>query len=466
MVAQVPLSAAPAERPNILFILTDDMGYGDLGCYGSSQIKTPHIDRLAAAGVRFSQAYVSGNVCAPSRAGLLTGRYQQRFGFEHNLTHPKHVKPEAIGIPLDEVLISDRMQQLGYQTGMIGKWHVGQSVDGHHPNARGFDYFFGMLGGGHPYFPTPQKNDLLRNREKVTEIVTPYLTDWFTLEAIDFMERSRKHSGGHPWFLYLSYNTPHTPLQAKPEDVAAFQHIPKKGRQTYCAMQKCLDEKVGQLLAYLKKSGQLENTLIVLTNDNGGSVNASHALNAPLDGMKGMMLEGGIRVPMIMHWPGKLEAGKTYPHPVISLDLTPTFVGLAGGKVEEEMLGKGKRAKKRIRDGVDLMPYLRTNGQEVAANQPHQTLYWRMSLRGAAIRDGDWKLVQLPHHPVMLFDLSQDISEQNNLASKHPEKVAELIAKHHDWTETFESDPLWTTGPYWSRYNDHLYELDYQLTQP
>ena len=447
-----------AERPNILFVFADDMGYGDLGCYGSTQVNTPNLDSLAKGGMKFTAAYAPGCVCAPSRAGLLTGRYQNRFGFEHNLSVPAHVKPEAVGIPLDEILMSDRLKKLGYHTGAIGKWHVGEHLPEHHPNARGFDYFYGMLGGGHSYFPTAKNSKILRNKEKVTEFKSAYLTDSFTDEAIGFM----KPDGDKPWFLYLSYNSPHTPMQAKEEDLAKYPGIKEKRRQIYCAMQDSMDQNIGRMLEHLKTTKQFENTLIVFFNDNGGSVGASSALNAPLNGMKGMLLEGGIRVPMIMHWPGKIKADSVFEKPVIGLDFTPTFVGVAGGEVVEEMIGKGKKSRKRIRDGVDLMPYI----QGEKTGSPHDALYWRIALRGSAIRQGDWKLIQTPHNPTMLFNLKEDISEQTNLALKMPDKVKQMTTDYHIWAESLEKNPMWISNVFWSKYNRGLYDKKYQLTQP
>lgn len=447
------------DKPNILFILADDMGYGDLGCYGSTQVKTPNLDALAAKGVRFTDAYVSASVCAPSRAGILTGRYQERFGFEHNLSSPSHVKPERVGIPLDETLMSDRLKKLGYRTGVIGKWHVGEHLDEHHPNARGFDFFFGMLGGGHTYWPTVEKNKLLRNKERIKEVRTPYLTDWFSREAEDYIERNKDK----PWFLYLSYNTPHTPMQAKKEDLEAYAHITPKRRQTYCAMQKCMDDNIGLMIKKLKATGQYENTLIVFMSDNGGSVTASSAINAPLNGMKGTFLEGGLRSPMIMHWPKGLKSS-TYKKPVISLDLTPTFVHLAGGKIEPETIGKGKKAYLRIHDGVNLIPHLTDPAMKDKA--PHKALFWRMALRGSAVRVGDWKLIQTPHHATMLFNLANDQSEQKNLANEMPEKVTELTQQYADWAESLKANPFWISGNFWSKYNRKLYDIEYELTQP
>lgn len=457
-VEEVRRGPPPAPRPNILLIVADDMGYGDLGCYGSTQIATPHLDALARGGVRFTDGYVSAPVCAPSRAGLLTGRYQERFGFEHNLSTPEHVKAEHVGIPLDEVLVSDRLKGLGYRTGLVGKWHVGQATPEHRPNARGFDSFFGMLVGSHGYWPKPGKNRLWGDTEPVTEIRTPYLTDWFTLEARDFVTAG----GDEPWFLFLSYNTPHTPMEAKDEDLARYAHITPERRRTYCAMQHNMDENIGRLVEALRESGQLEDTLIVFMSDNGGSVTSSSAINAPLNGMKGTFLEGGIRVPLLMHWPAGLAAGRVCTEPIISLDLAPTFMGLAGGAIEEETVGAGKRARVRRRDGVDLMPHLR--GQ--APSPPHDTLYWRMALRGSAVRRGDWKLIQTPHHPTMLFNLAEDLSEQNNLAAVHPDKVAELTRAFADWSEGLAANPMWISAPRWSRYNRRLYDQEYEVVQP
>lgn len=448
-------AAVADQRPNLLIILTDDMGYGDLSCYGSTQIQTPNIDQLFAAGVNCTQGYVSSNVCSPSRAGLLTGRYQNRFGYEDNLTVLPHVKPEWCGIPADQPLVSERLQQGGYRTGIIGKWHLGESVPEHHPNARGFEYFFGFLGGQHGYFPTANKNKLLRNQTPVTEIAEPYLTDWLTSDAINFMNAQ----DDRPWFLYLSYNTPHAPLQAKEDDLAKYADVKPLKRRTYCAMQDCLDQNIGRLVQAMQENGTWENTLILFCSDNGGSVNASFALNAPLNGMKGMYLEGGVRVPMAWVWPSKLPAGQRYDHPITALDAMPTFLAAADIDWSPEL---GKKETPRIYDGVDVVPYLL--GENRSA--PHPQLWWRRSLRGGSIREGDWKLVATGHHVPMLFNLKEDISERRNLAFDHPERLAELYRKLHQWEVSFERDPIFTTGPYWANYNYRLYEKEYQLTQP
>lgn len=453
----------PGARPNILLIVADDMGYGDLSCYGSLQIQTPNLDRLAASGVRCTDGYVSGCVCAPSRAGLLTGRYGSRFGFEHNLSRPDYLQPEFAGIPLDEPLISDRLKALGYRTGLVGKWHAGESVDGHHPNARGFDEFFGMLNGHHDYFPAPEKNRLLRNRENVTEIRTPYLTDWFTLEAMDFIRRGEPATT--PWFLYLAYNTPHSPMQAKESDLAAYAHIQPKARQAYCAMQRSMDENIGRLLALLEERGESENTLIVFISDNGGSVEVSHAVNAPLRGTKGTFLEGGIRVPTIFRWPARL-APRVYEQPVISLDFMATFVTAAGGTppragVRTERAGRNEK-NGPIYDSLDLVPYFRGEKE----GEPHELLFWRTSQRGKAVRKGRWKLVEPNSQLPQLYDLSADISETVNLIHEHPAVAQELLADRLAWELTCERSPMFMSGAYWSGYNARLYAKEYALAQP
>ena len=314
------------------------MGYGDLGCYGSKQIETPALDQLAADGIRCTDGYVAANVCAPSRAGLMTGRYPQRFGFEHNLNRDFPTFPERLGIPKGQKTIADHLKTAGYRTGLVGKWHVGDSIPEMLPNARGFDFFFGMHNGSHDYFPTPENNHLMRNQDPVTQIRTPYLTDWFTDEAIDFVQKKDES----PWFLFLSYNTPHTPMQAKEEDLARFAHIPNKRRRTYAAMQSCMDQNVAKILKTLQSNGQLENTLIVFFSDNGGSVTASAACNAPLRGMKGAFLEGGIRVPFIWHWPAGLPSGTEFNQPFSSLDILPTFMAAADAEMPPRVTGKAK----------------------------------------------------------------------------------------------------------------------------
>ncbi|MFG0289253.1 MAG: sulfatase-like hydrolase/transferase [Rhodopirellula sp. JB044] len=444
-------------RPNLVIILADDMGYGDMSCYGSQQIRTPHIDDLASGGVRCTNGYVSGVVCAPSRAGLMTGRYQNRFGFEHNIVGAAdYYNADHVGLPTDEITIADRLKAIGYRTACIGKWHLGNR-DAMHPNSRGFDYYFGRL-KGHGYFPKVKDKSIYRQRAPVDRIDVPYTTDWYTAEAIDFIGRT---PGNKPFFLYLAHDTPHTPLQAKEVDLARYAYIEHKARRTLCAMQDCLDQNVGRLIKHLKDTGQFENTLIVFCSDNGGVVNSTnHSINAPLRGQKSMFTDGGMHVPFIFSWPsGGIPRGELYEQPFISLDLLPTFLAAAG---EPWKLKAGKENGK-IYDGVNLLPFLRG---ERGGEHPHETLFWRITHRGAAVRHGDWKLVRTPHLPPQLYDLSNDISEVNDLACTRPEVTRELMLKLAQWEFSFKHTPRWFSSNGWMKSILNVYEADYPLMQP
>ncbi|MGK0155826.1 MAG: arylsulfatase A-like enzyme [Neolewinella sp.] len=454
--------------PNVLVIVADDMGYGDLGCYGSKQIATPNLDALAASGARCTDGYVSASVCAPSRAGLLTGRYQNRFGFEHNLISDASVYSEgSLSIPQDEQTIADRLSTLGYATACIGKWHVGEHLDWQLPNQRGFDYFFGMRNGSHGYFPKPGKHRLYRNHQKVQTIDEPYLTDWFTSESIAFIERheakQKDEQSDKPWFVYLSYNTPHAPMQCKQQDYDAASHVKNERRRKYVAMQHCMDQNIGRIRQFLDERELTDDTLIVFLSDNGGSVYASSAINAPLRGEKGTFLEGGLRVPMIWSWPGHIEPKQTYQQPVISLDILPTVLAAAGSAIEPEAIGKGRRQTRRIYDGVDLLPFF---GAKQPPGAPHESLCWRMMMRGAAVRQGQWKLVRTPFAPPQLYNLNSDIGEQHNLAAEQPSRVTELMAVLTKWEESHERPPMWSSAVMWSAFNRKFYSKTYQLVQP
>ncbi|MCP4512761.1 MAG: sulfatase-like hydrolase/transferase [Fuerstiella sp.] len=473
VIAGMPLlfcepASAEDRRPNVLFIFADDMGYGDLGFTGSTQIKTPNLDALAQGGIVFPQAYVTAPVCGPSRAGLLTGRYQQRFGFEANPGGGESIRQDMVGLHVREKTLGDRMRACGYHTACIGKWHMG-SDDHFYPTQRGFDYFFGMRGGGHRYildlnpstpgwYPTFA---LERMGKRLDRIEVPYLTDWFTEEATDYMDR-RAQEGDQPWFMYVCYNCPHGPLEAKEEDIARYGHVEHKGRRTYCAMLDCFDQNVGKLVATLKENGQYDNTVIFFLNDNGGSVETVHAINAPFWGTKGSFYEGGIRVPMFLHSPKRFKPG-TYPHPVISVDVMPTLVALGGGSLEPEIIRKGKKQVPVIYDGVDLLPYL---AGDKADERPHDKLYWRIMSHGGAMRDGDWKLIFTPHDPPQLYDLSRDIAERDDLAAGHSEIVARMMDDHNQWCGSHERAPLWLGSPSWYSFSRKNHRKDYQLTQP
>jgi len=335
-----------SSRPNILLIVVDDLGYGDIGVQGGKAVPTPNIDKLARSGIRFTSGYVSAPYCSPSRAGMLTGRYQTRFGHEFN---PHEGVEAKLGLPLDQRTMADLLRAAGYATGLIGKWHLGFSKN-HHPQARGFDDFFGFLVGGHNYalrkdaepkFSSVYSYNLLyRGREP--QKVDGFATDLFTDEAIGFMKRNQEK----PWFLYLAYNAPHTPLEISAklkERVPA--DVKDPDRRGYLALLIGLDDAVGRIMAHLRDSGADENTLVIFLSDNGGSGVApflayNTGVNRPLRGNKGQTLEGGIRVPFFIAWKGKLPAGKTYDFPVIALDILPTACALAGAKTPKNVDGE------------------------------------------------------------------------------------------------------------------------------
>ncbi|SDM32674.1 Arylsulfatase A [Pedobacter steynii] len=413
-------------KPNVIVIVSDDAGYADFGCYGGTQIPTPNIDAIARQGIRFTDAYVSASVCAPSRAGILTGRYQQRFGFEHNTS----VKVAAgyqlsdVGMDTAERTIGNEMQDNGYRTIAIGKWHQGAEQK-HFPLRRGFDEFYGFTGGHRDFFAykgaRKKEYALYDNQKEVPEQEITYLTDMFTDKASAFIAKNKSN----PFFMYLSYNAVHTPMNARKDLMERFANIPDSGRRAYAAMMTSLDEGVGRVLNAIKANGLEENTIVVFINDNGGAtVNSSD--NGVLRGMKGSKWEGGIRVAMMMKWPGHLAANQTDHRPVISLDILPTVLAA----------GKGKQKGQKKLDGVNLLPYL-TSGNKA---KPHQALYWRRGV-AAAIRSASWKLIRVKDK-VLLFDLSKDISENNNLSEKYPAKVKELMAMLSHWEKGLD-EPHW-----------------------
>jgi arylsulfatase A-like enzyme len=422
-------SAAQPEKPNILFIVADDLGYADVGFHGCKDIPTPHLDALAKSGVRFTNGYVSGPYCSPTRAGLMTGRYQTRFGHEFNPGGNQ-------GLPLSEMTIADRLKAAGYATGLVGKWHLG-SLPQFHPQKRGFDEFFGFLGGAHDYF---RSAGILRGEEPVK--VLDYTTDAFGREAVAFIERHR----AEPWFLYLAFNAVHTPMQATDDRLARFPGIDDRQRRTYDAMTLALDEAVGVLLKKLVDTGLERKTLVMFISDNGGptmpgtTINGSR--NDPLRGSKRTTLEGGIRVPFVISWPGRLKPG-VYDQPVIQLDAHVT--ALAAARVEVRPQWK--------LDGVNLLPHL--NGERT--DPPHDALYWRFGQQ-MAIRMGDYKLVRYDsnadtrsgdrNQPVTcarLYRLSDDVGETKDLAAAMPDKVKKLQSKWDAWNMTLVP-PLWGGG--------------------
>jgi arylsulfatase A-like enzyme len=410
-----------AVRPNVVVILADDLGYGELGVQGCRDIPTPHIDSIAHNGMRFTSGYVSCPVCAPTRAGLMTGRYQQRFGFETNPGPEEHADPK-FGLPREEATLAERLKSLGYATGMVGKWHLGYRAE-LQPTQRGFDEFFGFLGGATDYLPGARRSGrILRGTEVVDE--PEYLTDAFAREAVSFIDRHSQQ----PFFLYLPFNAVHGPLQATDGYLQRFPNIEDTKRHTFAAMTAAMDDAVGRVLNELRRHKLEENTLIFFLSDNGGPTPQTTSSNGPLRGYKGQVYEGGIRVPFMVQWKGRIAAGKVYEAPVIALDIHPTVLAAVGESINPEW---------RL-DGVNLLPYL--FGER--SDPPHDTLYWRFRTQ-RAIRQGEWKLVMSNRTGTWeLYNLVEDIGEQRDLAAQKPEKVRELAAAWEAWNSEL-MEPLW-----------------------
>jgi len=427
---------ARKNQPNIIVIVSDDMGYADLGCQGCKDIATPNIDSIAQNGIRFTDGHVSCPVCSPTRAGLATGRYQQRFGHEFNTGPPPGGLQDHVGLPLTEITIADVLKSAGYVTGAIGKWHLGMAPH-FHPFKRGYDEFFGFLHGGHSYIDPGLGtfNPVLRGTEPVDE--KEYLTDAFSREAVAFIERHHDK----PFFLYLTYNAVHTPLQAPPRYQDSFKEISDPKRRVYAGMLTALDEGIGKVLAKLRELGIYQDTLLFFFSDNGGPTPANGSSNGPLRATKGTMYEGGIRVPFMIQWPSRLKAGQIYEHSVISLDILPTAAAAAAAQLPKD----------RKIDGVNLLPYLasepfRSGRSGPAApdgmkTPPHEILFWRMGQNHAA-RKGSWKLVTMGTQ-TELFDLASDIGESRDLSSAQPEVLKELQRAFDKWNAQM-AEPLWT----------------------
>jgi arylsulfatase A-like enzyme len=402
---------AVPQKPNIVVILSDDAGYADFSMQGAKDFPTPNIDSIAASGVRFTSGYASAPVCSPSRAGLLTGRYQTRFGHELNIP-PNY--SESNGLPLSEKTIADAMKLAGYQTIALGKWHLGYAPK-FHPLSRGFDDFYGFLQGSRSYFPLKKPtglNRMLRDREPAKEDFT-YTTDDLAAKAADYIRQNK----GRPFFMYLAFNAVHAPFQALSSDLENVKGLDPH-RATMSAMIRALDRGVGVVLNELKQQGLTGNTLVFFVNDNGGAHFPDYCNNHPLHGYKGSTWEGGIRVPFAVKWPGNIPAGKINDQPVLLLDIMPTAMAAAGvAKPPGHPL-----------DGVNLLPFLA--GHNKAA--PHDALFWRYGKNYAA-RLGDWKLTDTDNSGVMLFNLAEDIGETHDLSQQEPGKLKELEAAYAKW---------------------------------
>jgi arylsulfatase A-like enzyme len=428
-VAAVVLSAAAAaagKKPNVIVFLSDDVGYGEYGFQGNKTIPTPHIDSIAKNGVRFTAGYVAATYCSPCRAGLMTGRYPTRFGHEFNEGGATGVGKGAVpfGLPLTEKTFADRLKELGYATCAVGKWHLGGG-EKYLPTARGFDEFYGTVANT-PFFNPPNFID-----SRVSPKVTPvkddsfYTTDAYGERAADWIGKQK----GKPFFLYLPFNAQHAPLQATKKYLDRFPTL-EGDRKTFSAMMSAMDDAVGKVLDKVKEIGEENNTLVFFFSDNGGPTKQTTSGNGPLRGFKATTLEGGTRVPFCAQWKGVIPAGSTFDHPIQNLDLLPTAVVAAGGKVDPAWK----------LDGVDLLPHLTGKVKE----PPHQTLYWRFGQQWA-IRKGDFKLVASNIdgvNKVLLYNLKDDIGETKDLSEQMPEKAKELKADWDKWSKE-QMDPLW-----------------------
>lgn len=392
------------QAPNVLVILADDLGYGDLGITGCKDIRTPNIDRLAAGGVFCTDGHVAASVCAPSRCGLLTGLAPARQGFEAN---------QDMLLPGSRT-IARTLRDHGYTTLGVGKWHMGPD-----PLAMGFDHFTGLAGGGRSYFPsakTDKDGRITRDGKDAESDGWTYLTDFLTDEG---MRLVKQRDLAKPFFLYMSYTTPHTPLEPRADHLAAYAGITNKGRRNYAAMVASLDEEVGQWLDFLEKENLARRTIIVFLSDNGGAT-INHSDNGPWRGMKGSYWEGGQRVPFIVSWPGTLKPG-SYEKAVTILDLLPTALGASG------------RSCPQATDGVNLLPFL--SGRDPGT--PHERLYWRFGVCSAA-RDNTLMLIRTREedgrvHAVTLFDLATDPGQTKDLAASRPEDTKRLLAQLDQW---------------------------------
>jgi len=410
-------TAQSRRRPNIVVIVSDDQGYADVSYnkLHSEPVATPHTDALAKSGVTCRFGYTTGAVCSPTRAGLMTGRYQQRFGIYT-------AGAGGSGVPLDEVMFPEYLKKAGYVSGAFGKWHLGLTAP-YNPVNRGFDEFYGFMGrGAHDYFDLTIDNKkhgspIYRNLNPIND--KGYLTERITDEAVSFIDKHKDK----PFFAYVAYNAVHAPAQAPEEDIKKYD-TGDPARDILMAMLKHLDDGVGRIIETVKKAGVYENTLIFYLSDNGGS-KAMHADNTPLRGFKQQEYEGGVHVPFIVSWPGRLKAGTHCDAPVASIDILPTAVAAAGVELPKD----------RIFDGKNILGAL-----EGKTDKVHDFICWNSGDGDWAIRYGQWKLVGIKAK-TELFNLKTDLSETTDLAQKHPEKVVELKKVYNRWLDEM-GEPL------------------------
>ena len=433
------------DKPNLIVIMTDDMGYADVGFNGCKDIPTPNIDSIAYNGAHIVNGYVSFPVCGPSRAGFITGRYQDRFGFTTNPT----IDPtnDIAGLPLDEKTIAEVLHKEGYKSAIVGKWHLGTHPN-FHPLKRGFDYFYGFLSGGHNYFMNQLTIENLENvkskwawyKTKLREnhktlefedYKTDYLTDELSEAGLRFINKQAENN--QSFFLFLAYNAPHTPMHATEKYLSRFPDIEDKKRKTYAAMVSAVDDGIGLVLEALKENGQIENTIIVFLSDNGGAHNNA-SQNTPLRGTKGSVYEGGLRVPFAMQWKGVIPANTSYEESVSSLDIMASIVDILDIKTNP----------KKPLDGVNIIPYL--TGKKKGA--PHEYLFWRKWEQNAmAAINADYKLLKVKKNAeTEFYNLKKDVSEKENIKGSNSKKVQEIQKEWDKWNVQLKDRVFPTLG--------------------
>jgi len=474
-------------RPNIIIMMADDLGKSEVSIYGHSKVSTPNIDSIGIEGVTFTDGYVTSPICSPSRAGMLTGRYQQRFGYEvqphdrypHNMleflgfkyfvdtdgwnlpdideiSYPTQEEIDKQGLPPSEITLGELLQPVGYQTAMIGKWHLGYG-DHAVPHNRGFDYAYGfyeafswyvddvknpdVVGHHHDLFIDPYiwgkersgTAAITRNGEVVIE--EEYLTDKIGSEAVQFIEENKNQ----PFLLYIPFNAPHTPFQVTRKYYDRFPHIDDENKRVYYAMISAMDDAIGSIMDKVKKERLEENTIVFFLSDNGGATYTNATTNHPLKGGKMSDFEGGLNVPFLMKWKGQIPEGITYSKPVSSLDVFVTAAEIAGIPLPND----------RKYDGVNLVPFL--TGENIG--KPHEAIYWRAEYN-KIIRKGDWKLIMNELNGYeLLYDLKSDKEEKQNVIAEYPEVVADLKAGFKSWNRTLSK-------PLWPRIMDYEYTID------
>jgi arylsulfatase A len=437
----VATSEAPSERPNVIVILTDDQGSVDAGCYGAQDLQTPHIDSLAARGVRFTQFYSAAPVCSPSRAGLLTGRYPLRAGLVGNAGS----RAGTAGMPTEQTTLAEMFKAAGYATGHIGKWHLGFTPETM-PNGQGFDYSFGHMGGcidsySHFfYWQGPNSHDLYRNGVEV-HYPGRFFADLMVEEAAQFLRKHREQ----PFFLYFALNMPHYPYQGDMRWLERYRDLPYP-RNLYAAFVSTLDERVGQLLQQVDDLGLRQRTIVVFQSDNGHSTEERAHFGGgsagPYRGAKFSLFEGGIRLPAIITWPGHVPEGAVRDQAAHACDWMPTLAELTGVRLVRADI-----------DGKSLVPVLRS----ATAPSPHDVLHWHLGPKHWAVRAGDWKLIAgaqdtsggtltAEEKQHFLANLAMDVAERRNLASEHPDVVQRLAKLHADWCQA--SQPAASATPY------------------